>query len=85
LITKNGKTIHLSESDIQGEVLQRDNVEGRLLPLHWSIKLAKYQIDIQITPMQINQWNPGIFSYYEGGTVISGSHSGVGFIELTGY
>jgi predicted secreted hydrolase len=47
--------------------------------------LAKYQIDIQITPMQINQWNPGIFSYYEGGTVISGSHSGVGFIELTGY
>jgi predicted secreted hydrolase len=85
LITKNGKTIHLSESDIQGEVLQRNNVEGRLLPLHWSIKLAKYQIDIQITPMQINQWNPGIFSYYEGGTVISGSHSGVGFIELTGY
>jgi len=85
LITKNGKTIHLSESDIQGEVLQRDEVEGRLLPLHWSIKLAKHQIDIQIAPMQINQWNPGIFSYYEGGTVISGSHSGVGFIELTGY
>lgn len=85
LITKNGKTIHLSESDIQGEVVQRDKVEGRLLPLHWSIKLAKHQIDIQIAPMQINQWNPGIFSYYEGGTVISGSHSGVGFIELTGY
>jgi predicted secreted hydrolase len=85
LITKNGKAIHLSESDIQGEVTQRDKVEGRLLPLHWSIKLAKHQIDIQIAPMQIDQWNPGIFSYYEGGTVISGSHSGVGFIELTGY
>jgi predicted secreted hydrolase len=85
LITKNGETIHLSESDIQGEVIQRDKVAGRLLPLHWSIKLAQHQIDIQIAPMQINQWNPGIFSYYEGGTVISGSHSGVGFIELTGY
>jgi predicted secreted hydrolase len=85
LITKNGKTIHLSEQDIQGKVTKRDKVEGRLLPLHWSIQLPKYQIDIQIAPMQTEQWNPGLFSYYEGGTVISGSHSGVGFIELTGY
>jgi predicted secreted hydrolase len=75
----------LSESDIQGEVTQQDKVAGRLLPLYWSIKLPKHQIDIQIAPMQTNQWNPGIISYYEGGTVISGSHSGVGFIELTGY
>ena len=85
LITKNGKTIHLSEQDIQGNVTKNSNVEGRLLPLYWSIQLPKHQIDIQIAPMQINQWNPGIFSYYEGGTVITGSHSGAGFIELTGY
>jgi predicted secreted hydrolase len=85
LITKDGKTIPLSEQDIQGKVTKREKVQGRLLPLNWSIQLPKHQIDIQIAPMQINQWNPGIFSYYEGGTVISGSHSGVGFIELTGY
>jgi predicted secreted hydrolase len=85
LITKDAKTIHLSEQDIQGNVTQSVKVEGRLLPLYWAIQLPKHQIDIQISPMQIEQWNPGIFSYYEGGTVISGTHSGVGFIELTGY
>jgi len=85
LITKNAKTIPLSEQDIQGKVTKQTEVEGRLLPLYWTIQLPKHKIDIQIAPMQINQWNPGIFSYYEGGTVISGSHSGVGFIELTGY
>jgi predicted secreted hydrolase len=85
LITNNGKTIHLSEQDIQGKATNRDKVEGRLLPLNWSIQLPKHQIDIQIAPMQTEQWNPGIFSYYEGGTIISGSHSGMGFIELTGY
>ena len=85
LITQNGKHIALSEQDIQGSVTQRTQVAGRLLPLYWSIQLPKHQIDIQIAPMQIKQWNPSIFSYYEGGTVISGSHSGVGFIELTGY
>jgi predicted secreted hydrolase len=85
LVTKTGKTIHLDESEIQAKVLKRIKVEGRMLPLHWSIQLPKHQIDIQVAPMQSNQWNPGIFAYYEGGTVISGSHSGVGFIELTGY
>ena len=85
LIKISGEVIHLSEQDIQAKVTKRDKVEQRLLPLHWSIQLPKHQIDLQIAPMQVKQWNPGIFSYYEGGTVISGSHSGVGFIELTGY
>jgi predicted secreted hydrolase len=85
LVTITGDVIHLSEKDIRAQVTKRDKVEGRLLPLYWSIQLPKQQIDIQIAPMQTKQWNPGIFSYYEGGTVISGSHSGVGFSELTGY
>lgn len=85
LIKKGGKTIHLSEQDFQGIVTKRSKVAGRLLPLYWSIQIPEHQIDILISPMQIEQWNPGVFSYYEGGTVISGSHSGVGFIELTGY
>jgi predicted secreted hydrolase len=85
LVTTNGDVINLTEQDIQAKVTKRDKVEGRFLPLYWSIQLPKQQIDIQIAPMQTNQWNPGIFSYYEGGTVISGSHSGMGFIELTGY
>ncbi|MFT6776198.1 MAG: putative secreted hydrolase [Paraglaciecola sp.] len=85
LVTKNGGVVHLTEQDIQAKVTKHDNVEGRLLPLYWSIQLPKQQIDIKIAPIQTNQWNPGIFAYYEGGTVISGSHSGVGFIELTGY
>lgn len=85
LVTKSGKVIPLAESEIRAKVIKRTKVEQGLLPLNWSIQLPKQQIDIQIAPMQTKQWNPGIFSYYEGGTVISGSHSGVGFIELTGY
>lgn len=85
LISNEGKTIHLSEQDIQGKATKQSKVAGRFLPLYWSIQLADHQIDIQISPLQVEQWNAGIFSYYEGGTIISGSHSGVGFIELTGY
>lgn len=85
LVTVSGEAVHLTEQDIQAKVTKSIMVNARLLPLHWSITLPKHQFDIQIKPMQTNQWNPGAFSYYEGGTVVSGSHSGVGFIELTGY
>mgnify|MGYP000715586443 FL=1 len=85
LLKNNGTVVHLDEADIHGKITKRDKVEGRLLPLYWSIQLPEHEVDIQIAPMQTNQWNPGLFSYYEGGTVVSGSHSGVGFIELTGY
>ena len=85
LIRPNGQQEHLHEHDIKANVLEEHKVSGRILPLEWSLQLANHGIDIQVTPLKIDQWNPGIFSYYEGGIVINGSHQGVGFIELTGY
>ncbi|MFT4937512.1 MAG: putative secreted hydrolase [Paraglaciecola sp.] len=85
LVKANGTKIHLSEKQIQAKAIKYYDVQGRSLPLHWSIQLKQQGIDIQLKPMKVEQWNPGIFAYYEGGTEITGSHQGTGFIELTGY
>jgi predicted secreted hydrolase len=85
LVKSDGQKLHLDEQDIQAQVLKHHKVAGRLLPLEWSIVLPEHGIDIRLKPFKKNQWNAGVFSYYEGGTVISGSHTGRGFIELTGY
>ena len=85
LIRSGGKTHHLEEKDIQALVLKQEKVAGRLLPLQWSIRLPTYGLDIKVKAMKKEQWNEGMFSYYEGATFITGSHSGKGFIELTGY
>ncbi|MFT5675851.1 MAG: putative secreted hydrolase [Paraglaciecola sp.] len=85
LVKKSGAKIHLSQKQIQAKVIKNHTVQGRSLPLDWSIQLQEHGIDIQLKPMKIEQWNPGMFAYYEGGTEITGSHHGVGFIELTGY
>jgi predicted secreted hydrolase len=84
-ISEQGEVSPLSEQDIVARVVTQQEVAGRNLPLNWSIQLPNHKIDIQISPLQIEQWNAGTFSYYEGGTKVSGSHSGVGFMELTGY
>lgn len=85
LMMKNGDTYDIDSADLIAQEVQYSQVENRKLPLHWSIKLAKHNIDIRISPFKTNQWNPGSFPYYEGAVNISGTHSGKGFIELTGY
>jgi predicted secreted hydrolase len=85
LVKESGEQFHLSQEKIQAQVTEKVAVQGRSLPLHWSLQLKEHGIDIQLKPMKTEQWNPGIFSYYEGGINITGSHQGVGFIELTGY
>jgi predicted secreted hydrolase len=85
LMMPNGESHDIDGSDLIASEMQFTEVENKTLPLHWLIKIAKHRIDIQISPFKDNQWNPGSFPYYEGAVDISGTHTGQGFIELTGY
>jgi predicted secreted hydrolase len=49
-------------------------VEGQTLTRRITMRDQKQQ-----------QWNQGRFEYYEGAIDNTGTHSGVGFMELTGY
>jgi predicted secreted hydrolase len=42
-------------------------------------------LDLNISPFKANQWNESAFPYYEGRVNVSGTHTGKGFLELTGY
>ncbi len=57
----------------------------RSVPTAWRIKIPIKDIDVSISPFKENQWNNSLFPYYEGRVDIKGSHSGSGFMELTGY
>ncbi len=58
---------------------------ARSVPTAWRIKIPIKDIDVSISPFKENQWNNSLFPYYEGRVEIKGSHSGSGFMELTGY
>ncbi|WP_334021135.1 lipocalin-like domain-containing protein [Alteromonas sp. S015] len=57
----------------------------RSVPTAWRIQIPGKDIDVSISPFKKNQWNNSLFPYYEGRVEIKGSHSGSGFMELTGY
>ena len=57
----------------------------RSVPTAWRIQIPEKDIDLSIRPFKESQWNNSLFPYYEGRVEIKGSHSGSGFMELTGY
>ncbi|MDC8831481.1 lipocalin-like domain-containing protein [Alteromonas gilva] len=85
LIGAKGQSSTLSNNDITLTPLKNEQVAGRVLPLQWQIQVANADIDITTTPYKTKQYNHSRFPYYEGAIRFSGSHTGKGFMELTGY
>ena len=67
------------------KVLGRSDVAGRQLPTRWSLRVPAEGLDITTTPQRDNAWMGTRFAYWEGPIRFSGSHGGVGYLELTGY
>lgn len=85
----------LAQADGSQTLLTRENliltptqwikVKQQNLPLSWQVKIPQFNIDIAVRTLKNDQWNPALIAYYEGMVGVSGSHTGKGFLELTGY
>lgn len=92
-ITSDGRKYTLSSEHLSLLPLEKETITTstgvREVPTSWRIVLNDtamgLALDVNITPFKTNQWNNGTFSYYEGRVNVSGSHTGSGFLELTGY
>ena len=88
-IAENGtkETIDQAKVSIMPTAYETINEGGvpRAVPTIWRIQIPIKDIDVTVKPFKENQWNNSLFPYYEGRVEIKGSHSGSGFMELTGY
>ncbi|CAI4151099.1 AttH component of AttEFGH ABC transport system [Alteromonas macleodii] len=88
-IAKNGtkETIEPANVSITPTAYETINEGGvaRAVPTIWRIQIPIKDIDVTTSPFKKGQWNHSLFPYYEGQVEIKGSHSGSGFMELTGY
>lgn len=55
------------------------------VPSSWRIALPAQDLDITIAPLNTHAWVGASTAYWEGPVTISGSHGGVGYLEMTGY
>jgi len=80
-----GKTIVLQPEDIRLTPISFTTRNGKHFPLDWRVDVPAHQIQLKVDVVRKEQWLPFVFSYWEGPIKVSGSHSGQGFMELTGY
>lgn len=60
-------------------------VAGRQVPVRWRIRLADRGLDAEVVAINERAWNALLYSYWEGPVTLSGSHRGIGYLEMTGY
>lgn len=54
-------------------------------PSHWRIEVPDYGVNLRVSAPEGDYLNTGLYPYWESPVSVSGSHSGVGYMELTGY
>ncbi len=57
----------------------------RKLPTAWSIAIASRGLRIETVPLNAMSWMGTSFPYWEGPISFAGSHTGLGYLEMTGY
>jgi len=84
-IAADGSSKPLLPGAFQAQPLAYSEVEGRTIPVQWQIKLPDHGISATIQAINDHSWMGTSFPYWEGPVSISGSHTGHGYLEMTGY
>jgi predicted secreted hydrolase len=84
-IAPDGATTPLGPADVI--MTPKDSVEiaGHRLPVAWHVELPARSIAIDCTALNPKAWMGTSVPYWEGPISFKGSHTGVGYLELTGY
>ncbi len=84
-IASDGGTRLLATSDVvmtpKGEV----EIGAHRMPVQWQITIPSLELAIETVPLNPRAWMGTSVSYWEGPISFHGSHTGVGYLEMTGY
>ncbi len=84
-INGDGSTEQLDSKDISLTPTDTTEVAGHTMPTRWSVKIPGKGLDITTTALNPKAWMNLRIPYWEGPVTLTGSHKGVGYLEMTGY
>ncbi|WP_282168257.1 lipocalin-like domain-containing protein [Ruegeria atlantica] len=84
-IAADGTTTAIPDGSVAFEPLTTAAVAGRDVPVRWRVTLPDRDLDVEVSALTPDAWMATRFEYWEGPVQISGSHSGRGYLEMTGY
>ncbi|WP_199459184.1 lipocalin-like domain-containing protein [Vibrio owensii] len=85
LMQQDGSGIAIPQKDIQLKATNQTEIQGRKYPTQWQVSIPNQQIELTVSALNPNAKMPLSVPYWEGPVRLDGSHSGTGYMELTGY
>jgi predicted secreted hydrolase len=65
--------------------LEETRVAGRDIPVRWRVELPQKAVDVTAAALNPQSFMDTTVPYWEGPIAFSGSHTGRGYLEMTGY
>jgi predicted secreted hydrolase len=85
-ILSNGGSRQLAASDIIMQPKPPIDIDGHQLPVEWHLSIPARGVSVDCVPLNPKAWmGTTSFPYWEGPIGFHGTHTGVGYLELTGY
>jgi predicted secreted hydrolase len=84
-IRADGTTQSLQPQQIRMHPIRQHTVANRKLPVEWQLTVDDFGIDLRTQALNPNAWMATGIAYWEGPIHFTGSHSGKGYLEMTGY
>ena len=85
LIYANGTTVTYPDGAFSAEPITQSQVAGRDVPTTWQVMLPDAGINVVVMALNTQSWMDTTIPYWEGPVYVTGSHTGRGYLEMTGY
>jgi predicted secreted hydrolase len=84
-IAADGTTTPYGDGAFSAAPLATTTVKNRDIPTRWRVTLPEQDVDVVVDALNPNAWMGLSIPYWEGPVSVSGSHTGQGYLEMTGY
>lgn len=84
-ITADGTATPFPDGAFSAIPLEWHDVAGRRVPTTWQVQLPVQGVDVTVAALNPDAWMTTSVPYWEGPVTVTGSHGGVGYLEMTGY
>jgi len=84
-IGADGTVSAMPNGAFKAEAMATAEVAGRDIPVDWRVTLPAKGIDVTVAAQNKHAWMDTSVPYWEGPVTVTGSHTGRGYLEMTGY
>jgi len=84
-IESDGSTTAYADGSFSAEPVSAFEADGGEVPTVWRVRLPERAVDLTVSAINPNAWMDTSVPYWEGPIRFKGSHSGRGYLEMTGY